>query len=85
MTERNGHIQEIGSYKCIAVKSITYAQKAKKILSEKGIDGYLYRGDRSNGHSCHWCVKIKQINADKAYRILLDSGIPLTGEMYEIR
>ncbi len=85
MKERSGYAQESGLYKCIAVKSVTYAQKAKKILSEKGIDGYLYRGDRSSGHSCHWCVKVKHINADKAYRILLDSGIPLTGEMYEIR
>jgi hypothetical protein len=85
LKERTSYDSETVLYKCIAVKSVTYAQKAKKILGERGIDGYLHRGERSNGQSCHWCVKVRQINADRAYRILLDADIPMTGEIYEIR
>lgn len=71
-------------YKCITVKSVTYAQKAKSVLLRKGIDAYLSRREVGDGGSCLWCVKVQGEKAERAYGILLESAIPVTGEIYEM-
>ena len=40
--------------KCILVKSVTYAQKAKQLLQRKGVSAYISKQNFDKKYGCAW-------------------------------
>ncbi len=70
-------------YKCILVKSLTYAQKAADILSRKGISAYITRQTFNPKYGCARCIKVLQKDLASAKQIMDDANIPMTGDVYD--
>ncbi|MDF2686633.1 MAG: hypothetical protein K0S55_1815 [Clostridia bacterium] len=71
-------------FKCILVKSITYAQKSYDILIKKGITSYICRQHFTAQCGCAWCVKVKSNDLEKALGIMNSAEIKMTGDVYDI-
>ena len=71
------------TYKCILVKSSTYAQKAAGILSRKGRNAYVTRQTFNSKYGCARCIKVSDKDVQKAKEIMRNEGIPLTGDVYD--
>lgn len=70
--------------KCITVKSVTYAQKAKKALQRRGITAYISRQTSNKQYSCAWCVSVKETDLKKSMQIMNEENIKMSGEVYDI-
>lgn len=71
-------------YKCIVVKSQTYARKAEKILARNGISAFVVHCTVKSVSGCGRCVKVEDKNTAKAVALLKAEGIILTGEIYDL-
>ena len=70
--------------KCILVKSVTHAQKARSLLSSEGISSYISKQNFSQTHGCAWCVKVSSYNLDKSIGILDEGGVKMTGDIFDV-
>ena len=70
--------------KCILVKSVTHAQKARDLLSAKGISSYISKQNFSKAHGCSWCVKVNSLYTDKSIEILNEGGVRMTGDIFDV-
>lgn len=70
-------------YRCIMVKSVTYAQKAKKILAANGIKVYTSKQNKGDAYTCSWCVKVPYYNEAEALQLLEENGVKLTGYIFD--
>ena len=68
--------------KCIIVKSITYAQKAKKVLMDKGITAYISKQSYNKKYSCAWCVSVKEKDLKKSIDTMKLEGVKMSGDVY---
>jgi len=66
--------------KCIGVKSMTYAEKAKKILITNGINAEIRRLNGSES-GCGKCIAVKSESVNRAIDIMRKNGILMTGEI----
>lgn len=66
--------------KCILVKSVTYAQKAKKLLTEKGIRVRISKQNYGPEYSCAWCVKVPAGSVREAILLMDENGVKRKGE-----
>lgn len=86
--DRGGNIRKMNSnkinFKCILVKSITYAQKSYDILRKKGISSYICRQHFTAKCGCSWCVKVDSRDLDEAMQLLQSEEIKMTGDIYDI-
>ncbi len=64
----------------IMVSSVTYAMKAKELLTRHGIRGYVERIPRTAETGCGYGVYVPQ-GADTAERILRENNIRILGRM----
>lgn len=71
-------------YKCIVVKSQTYARKAESILSQKGISAFVLHCKAGSVSGCGRCVKVEDKDVERAVLILETNGVSLTGEIYDL-
>ena len=71
-------------YKCIVVKSQTYARKAESILSRKGISAFVLHCKAGSVSGCGRCVKVEDKDVERAVLILKTNGVSLTGEIYDL-
>lgn len=65
------------------VKSVTYAQKAKKILAANGIRVYTSKQNKGDAYTCSWCVKVPVENVNEAVSLLKEHGVKLTGYIFD--
>lgn len=70
--------------KCIAVRSVTYAQKAQEILKRYGIKASVTRRTSGFTKGCGWCVTVPGTQSETAYSILERNGVLVTGEIYDL-
>lgn len=70
--------------KCIGVRSVTYAQKAQEVLKKFGIKSTAIKRSTETSGGCGWCVKIASSQIETAYSLLKNSGVKITGEIYDI-
>ena len=70
--------------KCISVASMTYAQKANDLLKRNGIDSYIVKQTIKNEYGCARCIKIRAYLAEKAYVILKNGGVKMSGDIYDL-
>ncbi|PWM44412.1 MAG: hypothetical protein DBX47_05645 [Clostridiales bacterium] len=70
--------------KCILVKSVTHAQKAKSLLSSKGISSYISKQNYSKSLGCAWCVKIESGDINKSINVLESGGVKMTGDIFDV-
>lgn len=70
------------STRCIGVRSITYAQKARDILTAKGIRCRILKQNQASG--CGWCVALSSANIPNAEVLLRENGVKTTGEYYDL-
>jgi hypothetical protein len=61
----------------IRMKSITYAMKARHILSQHGIDAAVIRDVRIAGEGCVYAVSVSDSYKDDCIAILKENGIAL--------
>ena len=66
------------------VKSVTYAQKARKLLMEKGITVLISRQNYGQQFTCSWCVKVPEHEVERALQIMNDAKIKMNGEVYDL-
>ena len=66
------------------VKSVTYAQKAKKILEKKGISSYISKQDKGDQYTCSWCVKVRADQERVAVKIMEENGVRMTGNVFDV-
>lgn len=71
-------------YRCIMVKSVTYAQKAKKILAKNGITTYISKQDKGDKYTCSWCVKVPFYEESRAIKIMEENGVKMTGYIFDV-
>ena len=71
-------------YKCIVVKSQTYAKKAEVILMRKGITAFVLHCKAGSVSGCGRCVKVLDRDIDRSIDILKAEGVVLTGEIYDL-
>lgn len=72
-------------YKCIMVRSVTYAQKAKKLLEEKGILTFISKQNYGDEYSCAWCVKVPEKSVRDALAMMEENGVKRKGdEIFDI-
>ena len=64
----------------LMVSSVTYAMKAKELLSRHGIRGYVERIARTSETGCGYGVYVPQ-GADAAEKILRDNNIRVLGRL----
>ena len=69
-------------YKCIVVKSQTYAKKAEKVLSLNGISSSVLHCKAGSVSGCGRCVKVEEKDVDRSVDILKKECVILTGEIY---
>lgn len=72
------------NYKCIIVKSITYAQKSLDLLKNKGITSYIVRQQFTEKYGCAWCVKVAPQHFYRSLEIMNAAQIKMTGDIYDI-
>lgn len=70
-------------YKCISVKSLTYAQKAESILKSHGIDAYIIKQPVENTFGCARCVKIEVSDVGRSIKLLESGGVIMSGDIYD--
>ena len=70
--------------KCIPVRSITYAQKAQQLLNRRGIRASISRQSGRSAYGCAWGVDVPAVQANTAFTLMANAGIPLTGEIYDL-
>lgn len=64
----------------IMLRSMTFAQKAKRILERGGIFSSVTKAPQSaNPDGCTYGVKIGERNLEKAKKLLRDAGISISG------
>ncbi len=68
------------NYKCILVKSVTYAQKAKKLLAEKGISVFISKQNIGPEYSCAWCVRVPEKSVGDALSVMEKNGVKRKGD-----
>ncbi|MBE6896062.1 MAG: DUF3343 domain-containing protein [Ruminococcaceae bacterium] len=71
-------------YKCIVVKSQTYAKKAEKILTYNGISAFVLHCKAGSVSGCGRCVKVEEKDVARSVDILKAEGVILTGEIYDL-
>ncbi len=64
----------------ILVSSVTYAMRARELLLQSGIRGYVERIPKTAETGCGYGVYVPE-GADAAERILRDNGIRVLGRM----
>ncbi len=64
----------------IMVSSVTYAMKARELLTRHGIRGYVERIPRTAETGCGYGVYVPQ-GADAAERILRENNIRILGRL----
>lgn len=70
-------------FKCIGVRSVTYAQKAKDVLKRYSVKAAAVK--RAAGTSgCGWCVRVAASQVETAYSLLKNNGVKVTGEIYDL-
>ena len=67
---------------CIAVRSITYAQKGKDLLDRSGIAGQTVRNRNTTG--CGWCIAVNESEKARVLNLFRDNGVRTSGEFYDI-
>ena len=67
-------------YKCIMVRSVTYAQKAKKLLEERGITALISKQNLGEEYSCAWCVKVPEKSVADTLEIMEKNGVKRKGD-----
>lgn len=70
--------------KCIAVRSVTYAQKALDTLKKHGIQCEMRRAPVQMRVGCGWCVSVSEKQSESAKSLLQRNGIKITGETYDL-
>ena len=70
--------------RCIAVRSVTYAQKAVEVLQKYDIHGTVQRNPVRSADGCGWCVAVPFTQSETAYGLLLRNGVKVTGEFYDL-
>lgn len=70
--------------KCILVKSVTYAQKAKQLLQRKGISAYISKQNSDRKCGCAWCVSVSEKDLSRALTIMEINDIKMNGDIYDI-
>ncbi|MBO5221604.1 MAG: DUF3343 domain-containing protein [Clostridia bacterium] len=70
--------------KCIAVRSVTYAQKAKSVLSQNGLSCSIIRRPQGTLTGCGWCIALHSDQVKKATELLRNNGVKLSGEIYDL-
>ncbi len=64
------------SHYLLLCKSLTYAQRAFRILERRGITAVIVRAPMSlNIQGCSYCVKVAQRRLDTAIEVLTEAGI----------
>ena len=66
------------------VRSVTYAQKAKKALDAKGFNVYISRQNYGAKYTCSWCVKVPEHQVARAIDIMRQENIKMNGEVYDL-
>ncbi len=64
----------------ILVSSVTYAMKARELLLQSGIRGYVERIPKTAETGCGYGVYVPD-GADAAEKILRDNGVRVLGRM----
>ncbi|MBP3300727.1 MAG: DUF3343 domain-containing protein [Clostridia bacterium] len=70
------------STRCLGVRSVTYAQKARDVLTANGVACRILRQNRISG--CGWCVALSAASIPKAEALLRENGVKTTGEYYDL-
>lgn len=70
--------------KCIAVRSVTYAQKALETLKKHGIKCEMRRAPAQIRVGCGWCVSVSETQLGTVKSLLQKNGIKITGETYDL-
>lgn len=70
--------------KCISVRSVTYAQKAKEILRHEGIRARTVRRTTPSEQGCGWCVAVPEQDYPRAARLIRTNGVASSGETYDL-
>lgn len=71
-------------YRCIMVKSVTYAQKSKKILENNGIMAYISKQNKGDQYTCSWCVRVPYFQESTAVKLLEENGVKMTGYIFDV-
>lgn len=69
--------------KCISVQSVTYAQKAVRLLQERGFRAWSVRLRDPRRAGCMWYVKVESARLREALQILTAEGVRMNGEIYD--
>lgn len=68
---------EVTEY-CLSFRSVTYAQRAKKILDRAGMSSYLQRAPSVlAAGGCGYCVRVKT-DVEQGIRLLKAAGVPFS-------
>ena len=59
---------------CIGIRSLTYAQRAARILEGRGIRALAVRAP-GNSSGCAWCVRVPAAQGEKAVGLLREAGL----------
>lgn len=70
--------------KCILVKSVTYAQKAKQLLQRKGVSAYISKQNFDKKYGCAWCVNVNEKDLNRSLSIMEINDIKMNGAVYDI-
>lgn len=70
--------------KCILVKSVTYAQKAKQLLLRKGVSAYISKQNFDRKYGCAWCVSVSEKDLNRSLSIMEINDIKMNGAVYDI-
>lgn len=69
---------------CIAVRSVTYAQKGKAVLDNNGIPCKILRKNKETASGCGWCVSVAENKKNAAIKLFESNGVKTTGEAYDL-
>ncbi len=70
--------------KCILVRSVTYAQKARRLLEQNNIKSTVCKQLRASRYGCAWCVIVDESLQGRALDILGRGGVMMTGDVYYV-
>ena len=70
--------------KCILVRSVTYAQKAQKLLNRNNIKSTVSKQIRASRYGCAWCVIVDERLEKRSLEILSNGGVLMTGDVYYV-
>lgn len=70
--------------KCIGVRSVTYAEKARELLKPYGINAIAAKRPGISSTGCGWCVKVPFSQSETALTLMKNNGVRLTGEIYDL-